>query len=124
MRKKHSYDPEREAGKKYIAYENEEAFAKSDIPLHAAGGIICLTKEGIWADFDPYAEPLDVIRADKKRYSIAVKEYGDEVLRAEIDVYKPKSASKRAVLIVQEHGKAQGFHPAQRILFRKLRHVA
>ena len=105
MRKKHSYDPEAEAGKKYIAYENEEVFAKSDIPLHATGGIICMTKEGIWADFDPYAEPLDVTHDGKTRYTIAVKEYGDEVLRAEVDVYKPRSTAKRAVLIVQEHGK-------------------
>ena len=105
MIRKRSYNPEAEAKKNYIAYQNAAMYAKSDIPLHPTGGMRCLTQEEIWAGFDPYYEVLDTSSDGEIRHTFTVKSYGDDALRTEIDVYKPAFASKRAVLIVQEYGK-------------------
>ena len=105
MKKRHNYDPETEAKKDFIAYRNEELYAKTDIPLHETSGLTCLTQDEVWADFDPYQEQLDPVSDGDIRYSFVVKKYAEGALRTEIDVYKPATPSKRAVLIVQEYGK-------------------
>ncbi len=105
MIRKGSYNPETEAKKNYIAYQNAEMYAKSDIPLHPTGGMNCLTPKEIWADFDPYVDALDAVSDGEIRHTFTVKSYGEDALLAEIDVYQPDIPSKRAILIVQEYGK-------------------
>ena len=105
MNRKHSYDPEAEAKKNYLAYQRSELYAKTDIPLHPTGGLNCLTPEEIWEDFNPYSEPLETTFAGETRYTFTAKRFDDYALRVEIDVYKPAVPSKRAVLLVQEYGK-------------------
>lgn len=105
MNRKHSYDPEAEAKKNYLAYQRSELYAKTDIPLHPTGGLNCLTPEEIWEDFNPYSEPLETTFAGETRHTFTAKRFDDYALRVEIDVYKPAFPSKRAVLLVQEYGK-------------------
>ena len=88
MRKK--YNPVVEAKKNYIAYNNSNAYAKTDIPLHQPSGTKYLTPREVWSDFDPEAEPLwdEVISVG--RYQILARSYGEAKLKVEISVFMPK----------------------------------
>ncbi len=105
FRNKKTYDPAEEAKKDYIAYNESELYAKTDIPLHPGKGVGYLTPKQVWEDFDPKFEPLDtVVSSENRQYVFTAKKYGEGALRVETDVFLPSYPSHRPVIIVGEYG--------------------
>lgn len=100
---------EKENAKDYLAYDHLKLYAATDIPLRPVSSVkrndtVPVTPHELWKDFDPNGESLNVHllyeENGKKVYTYLAQSNPDGDLSAEITVFAPPYASKKAVLLI------------------------